>query len=182
MMLCSTRPVSPVGTTPFSQWLGLAGSTAGSSEGQLGQAAWPQCKGFTGSCIQSLLPYARSASSATGWPIPLILAQWDVEHGGIFPDFDGYNFGNVRLTPFCSTLSSDFCNDTSPIDGLRDYEYVARLAPYNGVASAAQTGGVNAAALALGKSPWDAGHYVSGGVDGGSLLAALAAQNLYQYF
>ncbi len=139
--------------------------------------------------ISFALPYARRASAATGWPTSLILAQWGLEHGWHLPGYTGYNFGNCGAVPGEATIGglnvpgspAAFTYSKTPEDGLRVYIHVAHLSFYTGVAWAAQHGGVDAAARALGRSPWDAGHYTDHNDPGSSLLAILHAYNLYQY-
>lgn len=139
--------------------------------------------------IAFVLPYARRAHDATGWPTSLILAQWGLEQGWHLPSYTGYNFGNCGAVPGEPTIGglnvpgspSAFTYSATPEDGLRVYIHVAHLSYYTGVAWAAQHEGVNAAARALGASPWDAGHYTDHNDPGSSLIAILQAYNLYQY-
>lgn len=139
--------------------------------------------------IMFVLPYARQAHAATGWPTSLILAQWGLEHGWRLPGYTGYNFGNCGAVPGEPTIGglnvpgspSAFTYSKTPEDGLRVYVHVAHLSFYTGVVWAAQHGGVDAAARALGRSPWDAGHYTDHNDPGSSLLAILHAYNMYQY-
>ncbi len=139
--------------------------------------------------IQLALPYARAAHTATGWPTSLILAQWGIEQGWHVPSYTGYNFGNCGavpgepLVPGLKVPGSPaaFAYAPTPQDGLRIYVEVAHLSFYAAVSPAAHHG-VDAAARALGESPWDAAHYsVPGGGPGSSLIAVLHAYNLYQY-
>ncbi len=137
--------------------------------------------------IATMLPYARHASQTLHWPVSVILAQWGVEHGWSLPDFDGWNVGNTR--PFNSPsgvcygapVVRDFCAPKTPELGLAIYIHAAQLHYYSGIAAAASQGGPNAAAHALGASPWDAGHYTSDNSPGDSLLHAMQAFNLYRY-
>lgn len=140
--------------------------------------------------IQLVLPYAREAHTATGWPTSLILAQWGIEQGWHAPSYTGYNFGNCGavpgelLVPGLKVAGSPaaFAYAPTPEDGLRIYVEVAHLSFYTAVAPAAAHGGVNAAARALGESPWNAAHYTTpGGEPGSSLIAVLHAYNLYWY-
>ena len=139
--------------------------------------------------VKLVLPYARAAHAATGWPTSLILAQWGIEQGWHVPGYTGYNFGNCGavpgepLVPGLKVAGSPaaFAYAPTPNDGLRIYVEVAHLGFYAAVAPAA-SGGVDAAARALGQSPWDAAHYTApGGDPGSSLIAVLHAYNLYQY-
>ncbi|HEX6797474.1 MAG TPA: LysM peptidoglycan-binding domain-containing protein [Ktedonobacterales bacterium] len=139
--------------------------------------------------IAFVLPYARRAHDATGWPTSMIIAQWGLEQGWHLPSYTGYNFGNCGAVPGEPTIGglnvpgspSAFTYSKTPEDGLRVYIHVAHLSYYTGVAWAAQHQGVDAAARALGQSPWDAGHYTDHNDPGSSLIAILHAYNLYQY-
>lgn len=139
--------------------------------------------------IAFVLPYARRAHAQTGWPTSLILAQWGVEHGWHLPSYTGYNFGNCGAIPGEPTIGglnvpgspSAFSYARTPEDGLRQYVHVAHLGYYTAVAPSARSGGVDAAARALGRSPWDAGHYTDHGEPGSSLLTVLHVYNLYWY-
>lgn len=139
--------------------------------------------------IAFVLPYARRAHAQTGWPTSLILAQWGVEHGWRLPSYTGYNFGNCGAIPGEPTIGglnvpgspSAFSYARTPEDGLRQYAHVAHLSYYTAVAPAARNSGVDAAARALGRSPWDAGHYTDHGDPGSSLLTVLHVYNLYWY-
>ena len=141
------------------------------------------------SFVGFVLPYARRAHAATGWPTSLILAQWGVEQGWRLPTYTGYNFGNCGAIPGEPTIGglnvpgspAAFAYARTPEDGLRFYVHVAHLGYYTGVTWAAQHQGVDAVARALGRSPWDAGHYTGIGVPGSSLLSVLRVYNLYWY-
>jgi|GEM_PF-4476646 len=139
--------------------------------------------------IQFALPYARAAHLATGWPTSLILAQWGLEQGWHVPSYTGYNFGNCGAVPGAIQVPglnvpgspATFSYAPTPQEGLRIYVYVAHLNYYVAVARAAASGGPDAAARALGQSPWDAAHYTATGNPGSSLIAILHAYNLYRY-
>ena len=141
------------------------------------------------SFINFVLPYARSAAQQTGWPTSLILAQWGLEQGWHVPGYTGYNFGNCGAIPGEPTVGglnvpgspSAFSYARTPADGVRQYVHVAHLGYYTAVAPTAARYGVDAAARALGRSPWDAGHYTGIGDPGSSLLAILHTYNLYWY-
>jgi LysM repeat protein len=138
--------------------------------------------------IQFVLPYAQRAHAATGWSTSVIIAQWGVEHGWKLPSFTGYNFGNVASLPGEPTVPgtaawgspSHFSYAPTPEDGLRQYVKVAQLKYYAPVTAASKVG-ANTAAIALGKSPWDAGHYGGASNPGGSLLGVMKSFNLYAY-
>jgi hypothetical protein len=135
------------------------------------------------------LPYAEQAHAATSWPVSLILAQWGLEQGWKAPGYTGFNWGNVAALPGEPTVNGvqkwgsppAFAFAKTPQDGLRYYLHVAGLAYYQAVAPAALSGGADAAARALGRSPWDAGHYTNHRDPGSSLIALMQANNLYTY-
>jgi hypothetical protein len=137
--------------------------------------------------VATMLPYARHASQTLGWPVSVILAQWGVEHGWTLPDFDGWNVGNTKAfdspTGVCygAPVVRGFCAPKTPGAGLAIYIHGARLHYYSGIAVAARQGGPDAAARALGESPWDAGHYTTDNSPGDTLLRAMKAFNLYRY-
>jgi LysM repeat protein len=139
--------------------------------------------------VKFVLPYARRAHDDTGWPLSVILAQWGLEQGWQTPRFTGYNWGNCGAVPDEPTVPGTsapgsppaFAYAPGPEDGLRIYLHVAHLGYYTEVAPTAQQGGADAAARALGRSPWDAGHYTDHGDPGSSLLAVMRDFNLYQY-
>ena len=140
------------------------------------------------SFVQLALPYARQAHNATGWPTSMILAQWGLEQGWRAPGYTGFNWGNVAALPGEPTVNgiavpgspAAFAYAKSPDQGLSYYIRVAHLSFYNGVGQAAQNG-PDAAARALGQSPWDAGHYTATGSPGSSLLSLMRVYNLYYY-
>jgi hypothetical protein len=135
------------------------------------------------------LPYAIQAHKALAWPTSVILAQWGLEHGWKVPDYTGYNWGNSSAiegepsVPGTNAPGSPaaFAYARTPADGLRYFLSAARLPYYAGVAPAAKRGGANAAAVALGESPWDAAHYTVTGHPGSSLLAIMQDFNFYRF-
>jgi LysM repeat protein len=139
--------------------------------------------------IQFALPFAQSAHQQTGWPVSMILAQWGLEHGWLVPGFTGYNWGNVGALAGVPRVASGgawgapayFAYAPTPQDGVNYYVAVAGLSFYRGVGYATRHGGPNAAAKALGASPWDAGHYTGIGDPGSSLIITMHAFNLYRY-
>ncbi len=141
------------------------------------------------SFVAFVLPYAHSAHQQTGWPTSLILAQWGLEQGWHTPTYTGYNFGNCGAIPGEPTVAglnvpgspSAFSYARTPADGVRQYVHVAHLSYYKAVAPTAASSGVDAAARALGRSPWDAGHYTATGNPGSSLVSILHTYNLYWY-
>lgn len=141
------------------------------------------------SFVQLALPYAHQAHQQTGWPTSLILAQWGLEHGWHVPSHTGFNWGNVAALPGEPTVNgiavpgspAAFAYASTPQDGTRYYVRVARLGYYSAVAPAAAHGGPDAAARALGRSPWDAAHYTDRSDPGSSLLSIMRVYNLYWY-
>ena len=141
------------------------------------------------SFVQLALPYARQAHQQTGWPTSLILAQWGLEQGWRAPGYTGFNWGNVAALPGEPTVNgiavpgspAAFAYARTPQDGLRYYVRVAHLSYYAAVAPSASRNGSNAAARALGRSPWDAAHYTDHGDPGSSLLSIMGVYNLYWY-
>ena len=140
--------------------------------------------------IQFALPYAESAHQQTGWPVSMILAQWALEHGWTVPGFTGYNWGNVGAlpgVPHCrERWSAGSAGATSPMPPRRrtasTTTWRSPACPFTAqVAPAARSGGPNAAARALGASPWDAAHYTGDGNPGSSLITIMSDFNLYRY-
>lgn len=140
------------------------------------------------SFVNFALPYARTAHAQTGWPTSVILAQWGLEQGWKIPGYTGFNWGNVAALPGQPTVNgiavpgspAAFAYANTPQQGLSYYVRVARLAYYSRVRAAAANG-ADAAARALGTSPWDAGHYTATGSPGSSLLSIMRVYNLYWY-
>lgn len=128
--------------------------------------------------IEFTLPYASRAHDTLHWPVSVILAQWAVEHGWRLPDFDGFNFGNEKAIGGEPAEQHGFAYAITPEDGLRQYLHVASLSFYSSVGQASSA---DAAARALGRSPWDEGHYTHTGDPGSSLLDVMRAYNLYRY-
>jgi len=140
------------------------------------------------SFIDLALPYALQAHKQLGWPTSVILAQWGLEQGWQTPRFTGYNWGNCGaipnepMVPGTTAPGSPraFAYAPAPEDGLRIYLHVAHLKYYTAIAPAAKQS-ADAAARALGSSPWDAGHYTDHNDPGSSLLAIMQNFNLYRY-
>lgn len=128
--------------------------------------------------VEFALPYARRAHDTLHWPVSVILAQWGLEHGWRLPDFDGFNFGNEKAIAGEPAEPHGFAYAVTPEDGLRQYLRVASLSFYDSVG---QASGADAAARALGRSPWDEAHYTHIGDPGSSLIDMMRAFNLYRY-
>ena len=138
--------------------------------------------------INYTLPYARQASKQTGWPVSVILAQWGLETGWRTRTYTGYNWGNCGAMPNQPMVGginkpgspAAFSYAYSPSQGVAEYVHVAHLSYYRNVASASRNG-ADAAARALGQSPWDWGHYTNRGSPGSSLISIMRVFNLYYY-
>lgn len=140
--------------------------------------------------ITTMLPYAQQLHRDLGWPVSVTLAQMGVEHGWMFPDFDGWNLANSKVFPdpngdggvcYRQAVVRGFCYAPTPQIGVAIYEHVAHLTYYSAIAQSARAGGAVAAARALGQSPWDEAHYALNGAPGGKLIAAMNTYNLFQY-
>lgn len=126
------------------------------------------------------LPWARIASRLTNVPVSVILAQWAVETGYGGPDWSPRNNpGNVGDTEaggqvVYPTLAAGVTAYVSTM--LLPYYEAVRMwpAPWSDAEA-------DASALALGKSPWAAGHYDAGTGPGSALLAVMSTYDLYQY-
>ncbi|HZC07351.1 MAG TPA: LysM peptidoglycan-binding domain-containing protein [Ktedonobacterales bacterium] len=138
--------------------------------------------------INYTLPYARKASAQTGWPVSMIIAQWGLETGWRTRTYTGYNWGNCGAMPGQPTIGginkpgspAAFAYANSPSQGVAEYVHVAHLSYYNRVAQAAHSG-ADAAARALGQSPWDWGHYTNRSDPGSSIISIMRVYNLYYY-
>lgn len=139
--------------------------------------------------INYTLPYARQASRQTGWPVSMILAQWGLETGWRTYTFTGYNWGNCGAMPNEPMIGgtsapgspSAFAYAYTPSQGVAEYVHVAHLGYYTRVAPAWRASGADAAARALGRSPWDWGHYTDHNSPGSSLVSLMRVYNLYYY-
>lgn len=139
--------------------------------------------------INFTLPYARQASRQTGWPVSMILAQWGLETGWRTHTFTGYNWGNCGAMPNEPMIGGTsapgspaaFAYAYTPSQGVEEYVHVAHLGYYTGVARAWRASGADAAARALGRSPWDWGHYTDHNSPGSSLVSLMRVYNLYYY-
>lgn len=118
--------------------------------------------------LRTLGPAAAAASAATGFPEPVVLAQWANETGwGTSSAFlSGHNFAGV--SPGGSVASyPDLAT------GLAAYEATANAHYYDPVRAAPSP---EAAAVALGAGPWAAGHYQDANNEGpGSALLQIMA-------
>jgi hypothetical protein len=111
---------------------------------------------------------ADQVSAGTGINRWALLVQWAVETatGAVVI---GYNLGNIR----CS--STTFCRYTSLDAFAHDAITTWHNGYYQGVlATAGQM--MRNHLIAIGQSPWDAGHYNSGGGPGSSLISCWQSQ------
>jgi len=139
--------------------------------------------------INYTLPYARKAHAQTGWPVSVILAQWGLETGWRTRTYTGYNWGNCGGIPGFPLVGginkpgspAAFSYAYTPTQGVAEYVHVAHLSYYTRVAQAARSGGADAAARALGQSPWDWAHYTNRNSPGSSLVNIMRVFNLYYY-
>lgn len=134
------------------------------------------------------LGLAQDAAARTGWPVSLVLAQWGIESGW----GTSYNYRTRH--------------NIAGIGGRNGYTWHANLQAsvdewvalvnrsYRSVAAAARTGGVNAAAKALGNSKWAEHKYRTGasgdeysgsagivGTEGQSLINTIKANKFTAY-
>jgi hypothetical protein len=139
--------------------------------------------------IAFALPFARQASKETGWPVSMILGQWGLEKSWRAYTFTGYNWGNCGAIPGFPAIPgtsvpgspNQFAFANTPGQGVAEYVHVAHLRYYTAIAPAWRSGGANAAARALGASPWDWGHYTAINSPGSSVIGLMRAYNLYWY-
>ncbi len=138
-----------------------------------------------GGFICVALPFARLAQviqlrngQPRPWYVSLILAQWGFEQGWNIPGYTGYNWGNSSAIAGYPAVSGTnqpgspgaFAYAYDPIQGVGIYTTFTQMRFYTGV-SAVWNQGPIAQAVALGQSPWDAGHYdEAGGPPGRTLV------------
>lgn len=125
------------------------------------------------SFVSDVLPDAQIASSATGVPVSVIIAQWANETG--WGTSQAWQQGNnyAGVSPGGSVASYP-----TRAAGLAAYISTLLNPFYNAVRSAGTSAG---AADALGRSPWAASHYDSGTGPGSMLLGEITANDLTQY-
>jgi hypothetical protein len=109
-------------------------------------------------------PYADTVSAGTGIDPFVLLAQWGIETGWGNQIYNANNLGNIRDAPgsFAQLTTLDAFCQLAIATWHNGY--------YGGVLGVV---GQEAQCIAIGNSPWDAGHYDNGGGAGSSLLAAL---------
>lgn len=149
-----------------------------------------------GDFICVALPFARlvqqrelAAGLRYPWYVSMILAQWGVEHGWNIPDYTGYNWGNSSAIPGFPSVGGTgavgspgaFAYAYTPLQGVGIYVAFTQMGFYSGV-TAAYPNGPWAQAIAMGQSPWDAGHYAEGGGGpGASLINVMRTFNLTRF-
>ena len=118
-------------------------------------------------------PYADEVAKGTGLSAGLFLAQWAVETAYASSFAGAFNLGNITR----GGASNGFVNYGSYAQYAQAQILLLHDIPYEGVLAAA---GKTLAeqCVALGASPWDAGHYNNGGGPGSSLIAVLPAFGL----
>jgi hypothetical protein len=116
------------------------------------------------------LSFAQQAHNATGVEVSVILAQWADENGYDWPP-PGNNPGNVGNTQHGGQVTY-----VSIADGVAAYIYTMKLAYYKAVRAPV---GWQDQALALGASPWAAGHY--GNPPGSGLVDIIETYELMRY-
>ena len=134
--------------------------------------------------VQLYGPEADLIARSTGVDRWAILAQWAVETGWGSSDLARYHHNLAGIRWYGRSLQVEHIGGTPGKAGTgfagyvslaafaSDYAWVMRLGYYEATRAAT---GPGPTMLALGNSPWDAGHYLAGGVRGGSLLRAYAA-------
>jgi len=121
--------------------------------------------------------FAR-ASQATGIPKEAIIIQLGNESGnGTSPRArNDNNLGGIKYSASSKVAikkADGFARYNSIADFFTDYIRVMGLSYYADVRAAGKTGSVKDTLIALGKSPYDAGHYTDNGNPGSKLLAAI---------
>lgn len=123
--------------------------------------------------VNQVLAYAQVVSRESSVLVSVILAQWadETAWGTSEAWVDGHNPAGISPGGVIASYPS--------ISEGVDSWLATILDPlYNDVRLAT---GWNAQALALGESPWAAGHYELGGVPGAALVAIITEQSLWQY-
>ena len=149
-----------------------------------------------GDFICVALPFARlvqqrelQAGLAHPWYVSVILAQWGIEQGWNIPGYTGYNWGNSSAIPGFPAVGginvpgspSAFAYAYNPLQGVDIYVVFTQMNFYTGITAAYPNGAI-AQAIAMGESPWDAGHYAEGGGGAGaSLVNVIREFNLQRF-
>jgi hypothetical protein len=144
--------------------------------------------------VCTALPFARLAQQEMiqngqhPWYLSVILAQWGIEQGWSMPGYTGYNFGNVSAIsgyPYVGGVNvpgspSAFAYAYTPVQGVFYYTTYTQMGLYAGVTNSWVNGPI-AQAIALGESPWDAGHYTGDGNPGSSLVGVINVFGLERF-
>ncbi len=110
-------------------------------------------------------PYAIQAGNATGLDPGVILAQW-AEESGWGTAAPGDNYAGIT-----DPTTGGFADYSSRQAFEQAYVSVVEQPNMSVITStASKTASPLAQALAVGQSPWDAGHYLDSGVQGGKLI------------
>ena len=112
--------------------------------------------------------YADQVAAGTGLSAGLFLAQWAVETAYASAFAGSYNLGNITR----GGASNGFVNYGSYAQFVNAQILLLHDVPYEGVLASAGKS-LAEQCVALGSSPWDAGHYNNGGGPGSSLIAVL---------
>lgn len=124
-------------------------------------------------------PYADRAGQALDMPGEVILAQWRLESasGTSRLAVQQNNFGGIKYSQYSKTAQkvagTEFARYGSIDAFVTDYIRVMSLSYYKDVRAA---GSATDTAIALGKSPYDAGHYEVNGQQGGKILNLLGVK------
>lgn len=118
------------------------------------------------------------ASQQTGIPAQAIAIQLGNESGNGSSNraIADNNLGGIKYSAYSKVAikkADGFARYKSVHDFFVDYVRVMSLSYYNDVRAAGKTGSVKDTLIALGKSPYDAGHYTDNGNPGSKLLAAM---------
>lgn len=122
-------------------------------------------------------PYALKVARTLGMHdsfAETLLNQWGLESAwGTSGLAKQNNFGGIKYSQYSKTAikgSSGFANYKTVDDFVQDAIRVYKLPYYEAVLVAGKTPSLHDDAVAIGKSPYDAGHYMLNGQVGGKLL------------
>ncbi|NPV89136.1 hypothetical protein HPY42_06520 [Coprothermobacteraceae bacterium] len=124
---------------------------------------------------EKMYPYALDVAAELEIPPSVCLAQWAIESSFESPRWCDYN----NYAGITDGGPPHFRRYDTIDDFIRDYIRVLRLSYYREVLELAkQHAPAEEIARALGRSPWDAGHY---GGDGKNLIAVMRRYNLFLF-
>jgi len=123
-------------------------------------------------------PQITRANQALGMPKEAIAIQLGNESGNGTSKraINDNNLGGIKYSKYSKVAikkADGFARYNSIDDFFTDYIRVMGLSYYADVRTAGKTGSVKDTLVALGKSPYDAGHYTDNGNPGSKLLAAI---------